>query len=223
MKKLLSMLLLFVATFNLVTAQKKQNAVYDIDGNVYSTVTIGSQTWMKENLAVTRYNDGTPIPLELDNTGHGSGEDEQPSYCWYNNDIKNKKNYGALYNWYTVNSGKLCPKGWHVPNNEEWKTLIDYLGGEREAGGKLKAKGTKYWASPNSNATNSSNFTALPSGAREFGTPLFVKMNYSAYFWSSSSGGVWEGCYYYLFHDWEGMNMSIYTKTADFSVRCIKD
>jgi len=102
------------------------NSLKDIDGNSYKTVTIGSQVWMAENLKTTKYNDGTSIPMIPENnawTGLTS-----PAFSWYNNDsTENKKTYGALYNWYTVNTNKLCPTGWHVPADAEWMTLTTYL------------------------------------------------------------------------------------------------
>ena len=136
--------------------------VSDADGNFYKIVTIGTQTWMAENLKTTKYNDGTDIPYVTDYStwlGLKTG-----AYCWPKNDFNNKDIYGGLYNWYTISTGKLCPKGWHIPSYEEWTTLIDYLGGEGVAGGKMKTTGTTYWATPNRGATNLSGFSALPSG-----------------------------------------------------------
>ena len=116
---------------NVVTATPN---VVDIDGNVYHTVTIGTQVWMVENLKTTKYNDGTAIPLVTDNTAWGALT--TPGYCWYNNDSATYKNtYGALYNWYAVNTGKLAPTGWHVPTDSEWTVLTTYLGGQSVAGG----------------------------------------------------------------------------------------
>ena len=103
--------------------------VLDIDGNIYHTVIIGNQIWLAENLKTTKYNDGTPVSLVTDNTGWINLS--TPGYCWYDNDITNRETYGALYNWYAVQTGKLCPKGWHVPSDAEWTVLTDFLGGER--------------------------------------------------------------------------------------------
>ena len=113
--------------------------VTDVDGNVYHTLKIGSQVWMVENLKTTRYNDSTEITMIEDSTlwNHLT----EPACCWMDNDLNNKEPYGGLYNWYAVNTGKLCPDGWHVPTNEEWTELIDYLGGIQVAGGKLKEAG----------------------------------------------------------------------------------
>jgi uncharacterized protein (TIGR02145 family) len=126
------------------------NTVTDIDGNVYQTVKIGTQVWMVENLRVTRYNDGEPIPHITNNSNWANLN--TAGYGWYNNEINNKYPYGTMYNWYVVNSQKLCPKGWHVPTNAEWTILTDYLGGLSAAAPKLKAAGNSYWIVVN-NAT----------------------------------------------------------------------
>ena len=109
---------LFIVTlFCIGLTGLQAQTVKDIDGNVYKTVTIGKQVWMMENLKTTKYNDGKTIPLVTDNTAWTDLTASE--YCWYNNDIANKKVYGALYNWYTVNTNKLCPKGWHVSADAE--------------------------------------------------------------------------------------------------------
>ena len=127
--------------------EKEPETVTDIDGNVYNTVTIGTQVWLKENLRTTKLNDGTEIPY-VTSGGIWAGL-STPGYCYYDNSWSNAITYGALYNWHTVNTGKLCPTGWHVPSNEEWETLITYLGGDSLVGGKLKETGTAFWESPN--------------------------------------------------------------------------
>lgn len=137
----------------------------DQDGNVYKTVAIGTQTWMAENLRTTTYNDGTAIQNVTDNDSWASSTG---AYCNYNNTTVTDTiaTYGRLYNWYAVNTGKLAPKGWHVPTDAEWTTLTTYLGGESVSGGKLKETGTTHWISPNTGATNETGFTALPGGFR---------------------------------------------------------
>lgn len=130
--------------------------VKDIDGNVYSTITIGFQEWMVENLKTTKFNDGIPIPYL------GKNKEAKKTYCWYNNDVKNKSSYGGLYSWFAVNSGKLAPKGWHIPDTTEWKAMIKYLG--NNAINKLQDTGSGKWVNRNPNATNASGFKALPSG-----------------------------------------------------------
>jgi len=150
----------------------KAQTLKDIEGNVYPTVNIGTQVWMAENLKTTKYNDGMAMPLVSDNNAWEALK--TPGYCWYNNDAAaNKNRFGALYNWYTVNTKKLCPAGWHVPNDKEWTTLRTYLGGEEIAGGKLKETGTTHWTSPNTDATNQTEFTALPGGGRRSNGEFF--------------------------------------------------
>jgi uncharacterized protein (TIGR02145 family) len=146
---------------------KPSNTVTDIDGNVYHTVTIGTQTWTVENLRTTKYNDGTVIPVVTD--GAAWAALTTPGTCAYNNtkNVDTINTYGRLYNGYTVNTGKICPKGWHVPSIAECTTLINYLGGDTVAGCKLKESGTTHWVAPNDGADNSSGFTALPSGGRK--------------------------------------------------------
>ncbi len=158
--------------------------VTDIDGNAYQTVIIGSQTWMVENLKTTRYNDGSSmsnITNSVTWNGLTSG-----AYCWYNNAEPSYKNtYGALYNWYAVNTGKLAPTGWHIPTDSEWTTLTNYLGGERIAGGKLKEGGSSHWVFPNTGGTNESQFRALPGGYRHSNGAFNNISSYGSW-WSSS-------------------------------------
>lgn len=157
--------LLVLLLFLLSGCEKKKEVpeeVLDTDGNIYHTVVIGNQVWIVENLKTTRYNDGTSIPLVTGNTEWINLT--TPGYCWYDNDITNKETYGALYNWYAVQTNKICPAGWHVPSDSEWTALTDFLGGESTAGGKLKEAGTMHWDSPNTGATDESGLTLLPGG-----------------------------------------------------------
>jgi len=143
--------------------------VTDIDGNLYNTVVIGTQTWMVENLKVTKFNDGTDIPNVTDETTWNNLN--TPAFCWYENDVTYKNPYGALYNWYSVNNSKLCPTGWHVATKAEWDALISYLGGVYQAYVKLKEAGSSHWLGTNT-GTNSYGFTALPGGYRSFSWAL---------------------------------------------------
>lgn len=155
---------------NVSTYKKYDNTVEDLDGNIYKTVFIGNQEWMEGNLKTKRYSDGSPIPNVIQasdwvNLSNGA-------YCDYNNEQGNVGSYGRFYNAYAVSDSRnVCPSGWHVPSLAEWDILIDNLGGENVAGGKMKSKGTVEegsgeWHSPNTGATNSSGFTALPGGSR---------------------------------------------------------
>ena len=137
----------------------------DIDGNTYTTVKIGDQWWMAENLKVTHYRNGEEIPNITDNTEWANLT--SGAYCDYDNNPNNVATYGRLYNWYSIEDSRdLAPDGWHVPSRDEWQTMIEYLGGDGIAGGKLKESGTEHWLSPNEGATNESGFSALPSGMR---------------------------------------------------------
>jgi len=139
--------------------------VKDIDDNVYNTVLIGNQLWMKENLLTTRYSNGDSILHVTDNSEWSNLTEGAWSY--YGSSGTANSPYGKLYNWYTVaDQRNVCPTGWKVPSASDWMILIDYLGGEEIAGGKLKAVEPQYWASPNTAATNESGFTGLPGGLR---------------------------------------------------------
>ena len=200
----------------------KPQPLSDMDGNVYHSVTIGTQEWMVENLRVTKFKDGMAISLARENTswenlGTGSG------YCWYNNDEATYKNpYGALYNWYAVSTGKLCPSGWHVPSSNEMKTLTTYLGGSNVAGIKLKESGAGHWLSSSNEGTNESGFTAVPGGLR-FGGGVYFLNGTDCWYWSTtdftalSSVGLYityNAGYAYTVEDYNNLGLS---------VRCVKD
>jgi uncharacterized protein (TIGR02145 family) len=203
-----------------VTVLEAQGTVSDIDGNVYHTVTIGTQIWMVENLRTTKYNDGTAIPLVTDNAAWAALT--TPGYCWYNNDAPTYgTTYGALYNWYAVNTGKLAPTGWHVPTDSEWTVLITYLGGDSIAGGKLKEVGTAHWAGPNKGATNTSGFTALPSGNRlAIGT--FDYIGGTGIWWSSTANNAATSYYRSMGFNSGDVGHNSFDNIFGFSVRCVK-
>jgi uncharacterized protein (TIGR02145 family) len=201
------------------------NAVSDADGNSYGAVEIGPQTWMAENLKTTKYSDGTGIPLVTNNPLWPTLT--IPGYGWYDNEIANKDIYGALYNWYTVQSGKLCPTGWHVPTDGDWTILSDYLGGPHAAGGKLKEPGTVHWKDPNIGATNDYGFTALPGGYRyptvgEFGGN-FYNIKGLGFWWSSTEASTTNA--FVRIMGWDNTSVSPQTAsslTTGCSVRCLK-
>lgn len=195
----------------------------DNDGNIYNTITIGNQIWMKENLKTTTYNDGTPIEFVTDNIewqNKTSG-----AYTWYNNDESTYKNtYGGLYNWYAVNTMKLCPINWHVPTEAEFKTLYMNLGdyGTYGLGGKLKEIGTLHWNSPNTGATNSTGFTALPGGYR-YQAGTFHHIGNMGYWWLATENVPSSAYYFAFFYDSADGTSFHNGKTWGYSVRCIKD
>ncbi|HOB83744.1 MAG TPA: FISUMP domain-containing protein [Bacteroidales bacterium] len=193
----------------------------DIDGNEYKTVTIGTQTWMAENLSVTTYNDGKVIRLVTDSLIWTSLS--SPSFCWYNNDEEvYKKSYGALYNGYTAGTGKLCPAGWHVPSDAEWDILAASLGGADVAGGRMKEAGTSRWVRPNTGASNMSNFNALPGGLRYY-DGNFRDLGFGAYWWSSTQLNPERAFFRFIFHEESTIFRFDNLKRIGFSVRCLKD
>lgn len=196
-------------------------ACVDADGNNYTTVLIGSQTWMAENLKTTKFNDNSDVPLVTLNTAWNNLS--TPGYSWYNNDETTYKNkYGALYNWYAVNAGNLAPTGWHVPSDAEYTTLTTYLGGLTVTGGKLKEKGILNWTTPNTGATNQTGFTALPSGYRNV-NGTYANVNSTTLFWSTTPGATIYAYGRRLDFNQNAVTAQSYQKVFGFSVRCIKD
>lgn len=197
-------------------------SLIDVEGNDYQTTQIGTQVWMTQNLKTTKYNDNTTIPYVDDNA---TWRDlSTPAYCWYRNDANSFKNlYGALYNWFTVNTGKLCPSGWHVPNEKEWATLTEYLGGEDIAGGELKEEGTDHWQIPNTKASNQFGFTALPGGYRTgLPTGSFRTATYYGWWWTNTEDLYGARCRL-ITYDTNDLIKGAGIKNNGYSVRCLKD
>jgi uncharacterized protein (TIGR02145 family) len=199
--------------------------VSDIDGNTYATIKIGNQWWMAENLKVTHYRNGDSIPNITDGAawaGLATG-----AYCEYNNDPNNVATYGRLYNWYAVNDSRnIAPTGWRVPTDAQWQFLIDRLGGDDVAGGKMKETGTVHWDSPNTGATNESGFSALPGGSRwiNLSSGVYISMGTLTGFWSSTeenSSNAWCRALYY--NKIEVVHSNLTIKLYGFSIRCVKD
>ena len=193
----------------------------DQDGNTYKTINIGTQTWMIQNLKTTLYNDGTSIPLANDAASWINLT--TPACCWQENDPAYRVTYGLLYNWYTVKTGKLCPSGWHVPGEVEWDRLINYLGGENIAGGKLKETGFRHWNSPNTGATNESYFRAFPGGNRLNGPDaLYSNLREMGCWWTTASGEDWGGSRL-IYYNSDHIQKSISPKNWGLSVRCVSN
>jgi uncharacterized protein (TIGR02145 family) len=197
----------------------------DQDGNIYKTVTIGTQTWMAENLRTTKYRNGSAIHNVTDNTAWTNLT--TGAYCNYNNakDTIIIATYGRLYNWYAaIDIRNIAPTGWHVPSDAEWTTLITYLGGESIAGGKMKEIGTTHWSSPDGVADNSSGFTGLPSGDRSyFYDGRFGSAHQYGTFWSSTAYLASSAYYRYL--DYYGVDCyrGYQGKEVGYSLRLIKN
>jgi uncharacterized protein (TIGR02145 family) len=214
--------------------------IKDIDGNVYTEIKIGKQVWMVENLRTTKFNDGSSI---INITSEEQWNDaSRPGYCWYDNDIDNKNTYGALYNWYAVESGILCPKGWHVPSDAEWTQLEEYLiaNGYNYDGTTTSNKiaislaNAKGWfasddvgAIGNTNTAydafrNKSGFSALPGGYR-LSNGAFFNIGSNGHWWCSTQYNTLYAWYRYLYYDYSVVSRYYYNKESGFSVRCMRD
>jgi uncharacterized protein (TIGR02145 family) len=217
--------------------------ISDIDGNIYNTVLIGAQCWTKENLRVRRYyNNGRSILFDANGGSGGTSLTWQNltigAHTIYANDStttpSNRTKYGYLYNWYaakgiyttgtitSIDTGKICPEGWHVPTDAEWTTLTTELGGESVAGGKMKSIGTAYWSSQSAGTDNSSGFSALPGGYR-IKDGSFNNLRNSATFWRATevdANNAWSSR---LEHNSNNVSKNSYEKQYGASIRCLKD
>jgi uncharacterized protein (TIGR02145 family) len=211
--------------------------VTDFDANVYNTVLIGDQCWMAENLRTTTYKNGTPIPNAAD-AGAWSGLNSG-AYVWYDNDVSWKESYGALYNWYaTVDDNGLCPEGWHVPTDDEWSALSDYVGGtgypfgaelkscrqvDSPLGGECNTTEHPRWnAFSSNNGTDDYGFSILPGGVR-FWYGSYSDMGSYGYYWSSTEYNGLYGWYRSWFYAHGLIEQNFYDKRSGFGVRCISD
>ena len=184
-------------------------------------VVIGTQKWTNRNLNVSTYRNGDAIPQVTDLTAWAALT--TGAWCYYNNDPTTEATYGKFYNWYAVNDSRgLAPLGYHIPSNTEWNTLTTYLGGSGIAGGKIKETGLSHWLTPNTEATNESAFTALPTGYRYFDGVSYNIGKYS-YFWSSFELDTTDAFAITSSFDSSSMLNSSSDKKNGFSVRLIKD
>jgi len=230
----ISGLILLILSIFLIHSCKKDEpkiptTLTDIDGNTYNVIAIGTQVWIAENLKVTHYHNGDPIPNVIDdpawyNSNFSAwGNLTIGAYCDYDNTPSNSITYGKLYNWYAVNDSRnIAPIGWHVATDAEWTTLTTYLGGEGVDGGKLKETANTHWNSPNEGATNESGFTALPGGSRSSGGP-FDGIGYYGLWWSSSDTNTVDAWYRSLTYASSFVGRFNIVKQWGFSVRCIMD
>jgi len=188
-------------------------------------VTIGNQVWMTKNLNVDKFRNGEPIPhAKTDAEWEQAGENQQPAWCYYDNDPANGDKYGKLYNWFAVNDSRgLAPEGWKIPSDEDWSRLTDFLGGESDEGKKMKF--TDFWADndgESGNGTNESGFSAFPGGYRNGGGAVGT-LGYGANWWSSteySSAAAWGRALSYY---GSSVLRYDYGKEFGFSVRCVRD
>jgi uncharacterized protein (TIGR02145 family) len=196
--------------------------VTDVDGNIYKTIDIGTQTWMAENLKTTHFNNSNAIPEVTSNSAWGNLK--TPGFCWYDNDSSTYRYaYGALYNWYAAKADNICPTGWHVPTQDEWDALVTFIGGKTGGGIKLKETGPAHWKATGE-ATNEFGFTAIPGGYRQYyGTFLWIGNDAS--WWSSTESDANQAWNYSISREaivdniWVGPMQKVF----GYSIRCIKD
>jgi len=210
---------MLIASVLIINGCKNDDNSLNYNGFTYTTVNIGTQQWTVENLRTTAYNDGTAISrvtdsLEWKNLKTGA-------FCSYNNDETNSKTYGYLYNWYSVNSGKLAPTngGWRVPTYDDWKYLIEYVGGKSNAGMKLKAKSGWY---ENGNGTDEFGFSALPGGNRNYDIS-FEGIGDFGLWWGSTPKDSEFATYIYMAYNQPHIARGQTNKELGFSVRFVRD
>ncbi len=231
-------LLVITGGYEPVSADTNTGSITDIDGNVYQTVRIGNQVWTVENLRTTKYNDGSAIPLVTDGTEWAALT--TPGYCYYNNttDADFIKKYGALYNWYAVNTKKLSLKGWHVPTDAEWTILENYLiaNGYNWDGTTTENKIAKSMAAKTDWQThttpgapgndlsknNRSGFSALPGGFRD-DDGSFGFVGSGGYWWSATELGASSAYHRGLGYGFGGLARGYSSKSCGFSVRLLRD
>jgi uncharacterized protein (TIGR02145 family) len=213
-----------------------ENTIIDIDGHIYGIIQIGEQLWMAENLKVTHFNNGDEIP-----TGYSDSEWDtiwDDAYAVYDDDPSNAENYGNLYNWFAVDDSRgICPENYHIPTDDEWYILLEYLGGAPSgsaenwliAGGKMKDVGTiedgdGLWHTPNEGATNESGFISIPGGFRHMNGDNFVEKGFYSMYWSSTEEYYTDAVFmWYLRYDTSRLYRGMFGWQAGLSVRCLAD
>jgi uncharacterized protein (TIGR02145 family) len=216
MKYKILLLLLFTFLFSCDSDNNSNNS-FPVSCD---SVIIGSQVWMGCNLNVDHYRNGDPIPQVTDSTQWVNTD--SGAWCYYNNSRAIGAIYGKLYNWYAVHDSRgLAPVGWHVPSNAEWSILLDYLGGEKIAGGKLKDIGTA-WNSPNTGATNDNGFSALPGGHRFLNGSFYALGTFGSW-WTASVGNIAGGYFRYMRYDSANVVSWYGDMNTGISVRCVRD
>lgn len=227
---IITLVLVFASSCKKEGPDISYGSITDQSGNTYKTVEIGTQTWMAENLGTTRFNDNITIPNVTANSAWSNLT--TPGYCWYDNDeIANKPLYGALYNWHAVNTGKLCPEGWHVPTDAEFKILEMFLGMTQAEADEYEWRGTDQGSQLKSttgweageNGNNNSGFSALPGGYRYRLDGSFNNIGELSYWWCSDEKDPTLGNYRRLDGNNDGIYREATMRAAGKYVRCLKD
>ena len=233
--------------FTIIAPSGSTGTVTDYDDNTYDAIKIGSQWWMAENLKVTHYPYGDEITWVTGDANWAALSEGDIAYCYYNdNESGEAETYGALYTWAAAMDGAastdvnpsgiqgICPAGWHLPSDDEWKELEVYLGMSQSAadninwrgtdqGGRLKESGTLHWDDPNTGANNLSGFTGLPGGFRPDDTGISVQIRTGGLWWSTTQYDGTTAWYRHLQHERETVGRWRNNKSRGFSVRCIKN
>ena len=199
------------------------SSLKDIDGNYYKIVKIGPQEWLAGNLNVSHFRNGDPVmEVKGDKEWELAGRKGIPAWCYFNNDSLNGKQYGKLYNWYAlIDPRGLAPEGWHIPDDKEWKVLIDHLGGEEFAADKMKAGSG--W-DDTCKGSNNSGFSGLPGGYRHYsGGFNRYDPEGGAYWWGATEGFIYISCSYPLYYSKGGGDRFFTSKGRGLSIRCVKD
>jgi uncharacterized protein (TIGR02145 family) len=227
------------------TRPAAEDMVMDVDGNIYRTVKIGEQTWMADNLKSTMYADRTPVPYVEDHAEWYDFTRESEGYSWYGNVLTHGYAYGGLYTWAAATAAHdgiklieegvqgVCPDGWHLPSDDEWKQLEMHLGMSQEEtdaskwrgedqGGMLKQEGIKFWRSPNTGASDKYGFNALPGGYRH-GSGEFEELSNTTRFWTSTANGYSYAWYRRIDYDTAAVYRDFTGVYRGHSIRCVKD
>jgi uncharacterized protein (TIGR02145 family) len=229
-EKSIYLIISFVTILSIQCKRAENRVIKDIDGNKYKTVLIGNYWWMAENLRTSRYNDGSEIPLIKEQSAWLKLSND--AYCYYLNDINYADTLGFLYNWYSVNTGKLCPDGWRIPTDEDWKNLEGFVDTRYGIGDSIwnkpglrgfdagqRLKSTTGWR-PGVIGTDNYGFSALPGGER---LSRFYAGGSSGFWWSSSEASQSSAYYRSLIYSFELVARDTHPKRMGFSVRCLKD
>ena len=225
---LISASVIFVIILFAVSCKKDSNTnppaggtVTDVCGNIYHSVSIGTQVWTVEDLKTIKFCNGDTIPNVIQSSDWSVLTTS--AYCNYDNLISNGNTYGHLYNFLAVSdSRKICPTGWHVATDADWTTLTTLLGGTTVAGGKLKETGTSHWLAPNTGATDPYGFNALPNGERR-STASFSYLGEYANWWTSTEYDATQAWVRYISNTGIDITRQLYNKGYGYAVRCVKD
>jgi uncharacterized protein (TIGR02145 family) len=215
------LILWFILWAGMSLTQKSEQTFSNFSSDTFPQIRIGTQTWMTENLNVTTFRNGDPIPeAKTVEEWKKAGENKQPAWCYYKNKSKSGIHFGKLYNWYAIHDQRnIAPLGWHIPTDEEWTLLSTYIGEKENVG--IKLKSTEVW-SKNGKGTNEFGFSGLPSGYRYFNGYFYGIGNYG-FWWSATEKDEYTSFSRFLYVNYVNLGSYHTNKSEGLSVRCIKD